>query len=406
MNSDFKIIIITAPDEVPDEAARLTRLLDAGLDRLHIRKPGWPESRIRDLVISLPEAYRPKLTIHHHPDLSIELGCGVHISTEGRIFNENACQSAEGVLSRSCHSISQLTPDADYCFLSPIFDSISKTGYRSSVNLSELDLKKKPSKVIALGGVTPDKFDALKEAGFAGAALLGHVWNTPCGYEATLRHLRLRNFRLQFITDSPTPEGTATQARQALEGGCRWIQIRMKDSPIEEIQEAIMKVSALRPRFGGFTLIVDDHAELLSMPEVDGIHLGQQDMPPMEARSLASPDKIIGLTVNNPSQLLGGEYGGVDYYGIGPYHFTSTKKRLAPTLGLDGYRAINAARAAVGDTRPYVAIGGITAADLPTLLEAGVPGVAVSGAVSHAFDPVAAMHSFARAYPTGGPHFQ
>ena len=80
----------------------------------------------------------------------------------------------------------------------------------------------------------------------------------------------------------------------------------------------------------------------------------------------------------------------VDYYGIGPFRFTSTKKKLSPVLGLEGYVGIMSARRALNDRRPFVAIGGITRHDVGPLLQAGVPGIAVSGAIAKAPDPIEA----------------
>lgn len=372
-NPDFKIVVITSPDEVPDEIERLKTLLRAGVDRIHIRKSGWSKEKIDALMKELPENLHGRC-VRHPGD------------------------------TKSSHSLAELATcptDRRYQFLSPIFDSISKQGYHAAFDIEsdkgKTQLRDAISKaavpVYALGGVTADKIPFLQSLGFSGAAFLGEVWNKEGGYEELLRYLRLRNGRLQFVTDAATPEETAEQALKAIKGGCRWIQIRMKDADPEMIRKAVEEIHSACYGANGFTLIVDDHAELLSMPGVDGVHLGQEDMMPAEARNHGERSKIIGLTVNRTDQLIGKDYADVDYYGIGPYRFTGTKKRLAPVLGIEGYRAINAEMGRIADKRPYVAIGGIKAADIPPLLEAGVPGIAVAGAIAHAENPIAATQN-------------
>lgn len=197
---------------------------------------------------------------------------------------------------------------------------------------------------------------------------------------------------LQFITDAPTAEATVAQAIAAMEGGCRWVQVRMKDAPDSEVEKAVM---ALLPdtRALGTILIVDDRVDIVVRTGADGVHLGKDDMPPAEARALLGPDKIIGSTVNTLADIDSLPLDLIDYLGMGPFRFTSTKKRLAPLLGLDGYRRIMS-KLRERSQIPVVAIGGITPDDVAPLLDAGVTGVAVSGAISRAADPREATRTF------------
>ena len=193
---------------------------------------------------------------------------------------------------------------------------------------------------------------------------------------------------LQFITDGMTAEETIRQAVSALEGGCRWIQVRMKDASDHEVEEA---VKAILPhcRKAQAVIIVDDRVEIAARCGADGVHLGKEDTSPEEARAILGPDRIIGSTVNTIEDIDRLPLDIVDYLGIGPYRFTATKKRLAPILGLEGYRNIMTLlrkRSSI----PAVAIGGITADDIAPIISTGVTGIAVSGAISHAEDPVAA----------------
>lgn len=175
MVNGLLIIAITAPDDVPDEAVQICRILDSGeADLVHVRKPGWTYERTRSLIEKIPPRLRSRIKVHDHFRLSAELGLGgVHLN--GR--NPVPIAGAESV-SKSLHDIGQLDCAGlyDYVTLSPIFDSISKKGYMSAFNLADLKGKLTGRKVIALGGVTPDKLTAIKDAGFYGAAMLGHFW--------------------------------------------------------------------------------------------------------------------------------------------------------------------------------------------------------------------------------------
>lgn len=193
---------------------------------------------------------------------------------------------------------------------------------------------------------------------------------------------------LQLITDHPSAEGTAAQAIAALNGGCRWIQIRMKETSDEEVEKAINTVLPYCRKVGA-TLIVDDRVELVKRTGADGVHLGKNDMNPLEARALLGPVKIIGVTVNSIGDFGRFNLDVVDYLGVGPFRFTETKKHLARTLGLEGYRKIMAYLRQISDI-PVVAIGGITSEDIPAIMSIGVSGIAVSSAINRAPDPESA----------------
>lgn len=196
---------------------------------------------------------------------------------------------------------------------------------------------------------------------------------------------------LQLITDHPTAEGTTAQAIVALTGGCRWIQIRMKDASDEEVESAVRAVLP-HCREVNATLIVDDRVELALRTGADGVHLGKNDMNPLDARALLGPDRIIGATVNSIEDIDMLPLDAVDYLGIGPFRFTSTKKKLAPSLGIEGYCKIMAHLRQISDI-PVVAIGGITLADVADIMATGVTGIAVSGTINRAPDAEAATRS-------------
>ncbi len=193
---------------------------------------------------------------------------------------------------------------------------------------------------------------------------------------------------LQFITHTNNNYATPTEgAAQALKGGCRWIQLRMKDAAEAEVEAEGRKLRALCDAYGA-KLILDDHVGLVKTVGADGVHLGKRDMPVGEARALLGPGIIIGATANSFEDIERAVAAGADYIGLGPYRFTTTKERLSPTLGLEGYRRIMTRMREAGITVPVVAIGGILVDDVAALIEAGVSGVAVSGAILNAENPI------------------
>lgn len=191
----------------------------------------------------------------------------------------------------------------------------------------------------------------------------------------------------QYISHFTPEISCAEGIRMALEGGCRWIQLRMKDATAEEVLECARQVQPLCRRYGA-TFILDDHVELVEMAGADGVHLGKNDMPVDEARKILGTDRIIGGTANTLEDVVRLHGQGADYIGCGPFRFTTTKKKLAPVLGLEGYRAIVAGMKKTGIRTPMVAIGGITVNDIPSIMETGVDGIALSGAILNAPDPV------------------
>lgn len=193
---------------------------------------------------------------------------------------------------------------------------------------------------------------------------------------------------LQFITHFTDTYSYYDSARMALEGGCRWIQLRMKDASSEEIEQEALRMQCLCKHYGA-TFIIDDHVELVQKIHADGVHLGKKDMPVAEAREILGKDFIIGGTANTFEDVTMHYEAGADYIGCGPFRFTTTKKNLSPVLGLEGYRSIISQMKKAGIHLPIVAIGGITFEDIPAIMGTGVTGIALSGTILRAEDPVA-----------------
>ena len=218
-----------------------------------------------------------------------------------------------------------------------------------------------------------------------------------CGYKVVrydLKTLKPKDLetasRLQFITHFTDKYSYYDSAMMALEGGCQWIQLRMKDACEAEI-ERVARLILPECRRMGAVFVIDDHVELALRVGADGVHLGKNDMPVDEARRLAGDGFIIGGTANTFEDVQRLATQGADYIGCGPFRFTMTKKNLAPMLGLEGYKRILSQMKECGIGLPLVAIGGITSDDIPQLMAAGVSGIALSGSVLRAEQPVEEM---------------
>ena len=198
---------------------------------------------------------------------------------------------------------------------------------------------------------------------------------------------------IQFITHSNSRYGYVEGALLALEGGCRWIQLRMKDTEEAEFLSAAKQIAAMCKEYGA-TFLLDDHVEWVEQTGADGVHLGKNDMPVDEARKILGADRIIGGTANTFEDVERLWRQGANYIGCGPYRFTTTKKNLSPVLGLEGYRRIIGQMKEHGINLPVVAIGGILQPDIKDVMATGVSGIAVSGAVLNAENPAEEMKRF------------
>lgn len=192
---------------------------------------------------------------------------------------------------------------------------------------------------------------------------------------------------LQFITDASDKYSIAEEVQMAIEGGCRWVQLRMKEATDDEVRQVAMELIPMCRETDTF-LIIDDRVELVAELKVSGVHLGKEDMDPLQAREVLGPHAIIGVTANTADDIIKYKGKDLDYFGVGPYKFTSTKKNLAPVLGIEGYQKLVKEVRDAGVEFPIVAIGGITKDDVKPLMATGVNGIAISRAIIDADDPV------------------
>lgn len=177
----------------------------------------------------------------------------------------------------------------------------------------------------------------------------------------------------------------------ALEGGVRWIQLRAKNLPELEWIQLAQEVSNLCKDFGA-TLIINDSPIVAYEVEADGVHLGPHDCSPAEARKILGEYAILGVTLNNLKHLEVLKSARVDYAGVGPVRFTQSKSNLAPVHTDESLKDL-ITKAVV----PCYAIGGVTAGDWPNLKHLGTHGIAVSGAIAMAENPIQATHEIVSA---------
>ena len=175
-----QLILITTPTPYPDEVAILNRLFEAGLQRLHLRKPNYTFQEMATLLEAIPTRYHARIVIHDHFELTqhFTLG-GVHLNSR----HPEAPVGYQGNISRSCHSLEEIIRHRDRCdylFLSPIFDSISKEGYGRNFTITQLKEAAANSiitpQVIALGGIGRETLPLLRPLPFGGCAFLGAIW--------------------------------------------------------------------------------------------------------------------------------------------------------------------------------------------------------------------------------------
>ena len=212
--------------------------------------------------------------------------------------------------------------------------------------------------------------------------------------------MNLQNIHLQFITHYTEKCSYIDSAKIALEGGCRWIQLRMKDVSETILEHHALIIQEMCKEYGA-TFIIDDNVFLAKKINADGVHLGKNDMPITEARRILGDDFIIGATVNifedilkitnSLSSTANSQRPMVNYFGCGPFRFTQTKQKLSPILGIEGYKEIVKKKLEHNIEIPIVAIGGIANADILHILETGIDGIALSSSILRAENPIEEM---------------
>ena len=175
------MIVISHPTAVANEINTIHSLFAEGLPLLHIRKPGYSETAIKAFITAVGPELSQRLVLHSHHHLANDFGINrLHYS---KTHAETIKKDSDTILSGSTHSITEfnaLKKEFDYAFLSPVFPSISKTGYTSHIDHLKIIYKRTnfPTKLIALGGISADNIQRTLAAGFDDVALLGTIWNS------------------------------------------------------------------------------------------------------------------------------------------------------------------------------------------------------------------------------------
>lgn len=199
--------------------------------------------------------------------------------------------------------------------------------------------------------------------------------------------------KLHYISQATDGNSHLPAIDKALNAGCRWVQLRIKDQSPSFILEQALAAKKQCDVFKA-KLIINDYPEIAAAVGAYGLHLGLDDLPIPAARQIVGPQMIIGGTANTFEHVQQRISEGADYVGLGPYRFTNTKKNLSPILGLEGYRDIIQQMKGCNYKVPLLAIGGITLKDIPALVRVGLYGVAVSGEITYANDPTEAVKEF------------
>ena len=206
----------------------------------------------------------------------------------------------------------------------------------------------------------------------------------------------MQDLSIYLVADSASTAGRPLDEiiSAAVAGGVKMIQLRCKDMPAGEFVEIVRK-SAVHTA-GSADLLINDRVDVYlaaraAGASVQGVHIGQSDIPAALARSLIGPDAILGLSAASDEEILAANElntqapGTIDYLGVGAVHATPTKKDHPTPLGYQGL-----AHAVSLGSLPCVAIGGIELKDVAEVFKAGAAGMAVVRAICAVDDPQAA----------------
>jgi thiamine-phosphate pyrophosphorylase len=194
---------------------------------------------------------------------------------------------------------------------------------------------------------------------------------------------KILDFRLYLVTDQGLSLGRPLEwiVEAAVRGGVSAVQLREKSRPIPEYVDIARRIQKVLQPFG-VPMIINDRVDIALAVGAAGVHLGQTDMLPGEARKLLGPDAVIGLSVETPEQAAAADHLDVDYLGVSPIFSTPTKTDLLTAWGLHGLRLLRSR-----SRHRLIAIGGINSSNAAAVMEAGADGVAVVSAICSAPDP-------------------
>jgi thiamine-phosphate pyrophosphorylase len=199
--------------------------------------------------------------------------------------------------------------------------------------------------------------------------------------------------RLHYITQDLPNFSHSQLAEFACKGGADWVQLRVKNKSHDEWLKIAQEIKLVCLKYGA-KLIINDNVQIAKEVGAYGVHLGKDDMNPKEARKILGNNFIIGGSSNTIDDINRLIAEGIDYIGIGPYRFTSTKEKLNPVLGLEGLERLQKSLRLLKSSTPLIAIGGIKLEDIELLMQTGIYGVAVSSGINMAEDKIETTKKF------------
>ena len=202
--------------------------------------------------------------------------------------------------------------------------------------------------------------------------------------------------KLHYISQGASPKEHLENIQKACTSGAELVQLRLKNVSEKKILKLAIEAREITSHFQT-RLIINDHYKIAKTIKADGVHLGKTDTCPNIARKHLYSWQIIGGTANTLDDCETLINKDVDYIGLGPFKFTTTKTNLSPVLGLKGYTAITEA---LKTKTPILAIGGITLEDVTSLLETGVSGIAVSSDITINFNKIRTFNELLNASST------
>lgn len=186
-------------------------------------------------------------------------------------------------------------------------------------------------------------------------------------------------------------QGMIDTTRAAVQNGATCVQLRAPQWKKRALVECGRALKALLTGTG-VPLIINDHADVCLAVNAEGLHVGQDDLSPEDARAIIGNDRVLGLSVSTMEELRQVDAALVDHLGIGPIFSTATKKDAGSALGIEGFAALARAKPC-----PVVAIGSVKTPIVADLIHAGADGVAVVSAICGRPDPAAAAHELTQA---------
>ena len=405
----FILTAVTDSSALPDGEVLLDRiraLCELGVRRIILREKGMPPREYEDIAERFVPICREHCVIPviaHHPDVAERLhvddiqismdelrsdpdivrrfrrvGVSVHSVEEAKEAESLGADSvtAGHIFRTDCK---KGVPERGLSFLKEVVDSVGIPAY-------------------AIGGIDLDVIDNVYQTGSAGVCLMSTMMNSP---EEHIRDIAERCFdinkpvfkkeclALYAVTDSrwlEPGERIASKVEDAILGGATIIQLREKDSDREQFLSDARQCLAVCRSYG-VPLIVNDDISIASEIDADGVHLGQDDLDPREARERFNG--IAGVSAHDVDEAEKAYADGADYIGCGAVFSTSTKSNTR-SLGVDGLRAI-----VDSSELPVVAIGGIDENNIVQLEKTGIAGVAVVSAIFSKEDVTKAARTLA-----------